>query len=670
MSVKWIVYSFLIAIATTMPGIMNAQGVGGAIINFNFGEGRTNPGPALPSKNTQFSFSSDTCIPPGTYTITNNVGLCPADRFGKSIDHTPGSNYGYVMLVHDTPSAQVRLLFVDTLNETLCTNTQYQFSAYMLNAAIPGYCPTFNIHNPRFTFKVEDLAGNVIQSFNTGPMPYDYSPPGAMGPKYHFFSLNFYPPASGGIVLKIEDDPSGYTPCGYQYVIDDIELTSLGPDDEIQFDGAVGQELVKSVCYLDNKQIKMNGKVAPFYNDIRYQWQQSTDNGNTWNDIPGATDTTYTGTFSVADTFLFRMSAGEAAQMSNPNCRVASNSLRVEVNGANSPDISATVNSPVCSGSPIQFNATGGAGYEWTGPNGFSDNVYYTSIFNSSLADSGWYYVDIISPGGCRVRDSVFVKMIGTDININAPPDTAICKGASVQLSSSEAIANYVWTPSAGLSNPNIGSPIATPDATTTYMVKVTDNNGCADSAKVRIRIKNPDGAVAAISGSEFLCRPFDSASIKDASKGHITNWNWSFGNGQVFADSKPPTQYYSISNSATTYTIRLIVSDTSNCSDTAYHILKVVDNCYIAVPTAFTPNGDGLNDYLYPLNAYKATNLLFRVYDRSGQILFETRDWTKKWDGTFRGIPQATAVYVWMLEYTDDKGRKVSLKGTSVLIR
>ena len=51
----------------------------------------------------------------------------------------------------------------------------------------------------------------------------------------------------------------------------------------------------------------------------------------------------------------------------------------------------------------------------------------------------------------------------------------------------------------------------------------------------------------------------------------------------------------------------------------------------YIAGPSAFTPNNDGLNDYLYPLNAYKATNLLFKVYNRFGKLVFETKDCTKK---------------------------------------
>jgi gliding motility-associated-like protein len=88
-------------------------------------------------------------------------------------------------------------------------------------------------------------------------------------------------------------------------------------------------------------------------------------------------------------------------------------------------------------------------------------------------------------------------------------------------------------------------------------------------------------------------------------------------------------------------------------------------------VPSGFTPNGDGFNDYLYPLNAYKATKLEFRIFNRYGQLVFETKDWTKKWDGTINGRPQDTGTFVWMLQYTDiDSGKEYFLKGTTVLIR
>ncbi|HEX4850967.1 MAG TPA: gliding motility-associated C-terminal domain-containing protein, partial [Puia sp.] len=86
---------------------------------------------------------------------------------------------------------------------------------------------------------------------------------------------------------------------------------------------------------------------------------------------------------------------------------------------------------------------------------------------------------------------------------------------------------------------------------------------------------------------------------------------------------------------------------------------------CVIAVPSAFTPNGDGHNDYLYPLNSSKANNLEFRVYNRNGQLIFSSRDGSKKWDGTFNGKAQDTGTYVWTLQYTDkESGKKVFMKG------
>jgi gliding motility-associated-like protein len=60
-------------------------------------------------------------------------------------------------------------------------------------------------------------------------------------------------------------------------------------------------------------------------------------------------------------------------------------------------------------------------------------------------------------------------------------------------------------------------------------------------------------------------------------------------------------------------------------------------------VPNAFTPNGDGLNDDLYPVNALSLNDLDFRVFNRFGQLIFESRDAAKKWDGKLNGQMQPT---------------------------
>ena len=666
MLLKRIKYNWLIVGIILLPMYTLAQGKGREIVNISFGDNKTNPGPPLPPDNTGLSYSMDSCaLPPGSYTVTNNLYRCPANRMGRSLDHTPGSNYGYMMLVNDTPSTKSKTVFIDTLHDILCDGIQYEFSAYLLNTGLPTDCAPLYIHYPRFTFKVETITGQLIQSLDTGPMPYDYDMD--FTPKFHWIALDFYPPPGlNGFVLKIEDAPS-IVPCKYSFALDDIKLTSLGPDVEIKFNDANGLEIVRNVCYQFDSTISMNGEVPAFYPNTLVQWQQSTDHGGTWTDIPGATTDSLSNAFSTPGTVLLRLSAGDASNFANQNCRVVSNVLRVEVDGPPTK-YTITSNSPVCTGSQLQFDATGGASYEWTGPNGFYDNVYYAHIFRASLADSGTYYVDIISVGGCHTRDSIHVTILGT-VDVDAFPDTSICKGSSVRLGTTPGT-TYSWSPADGLSNTTISNPIAKPDASTLYVVTVTESDGCSDTAHVQVNVLNNVAVKSGITGTDILCRPVDSATFKNLSTGNIVKWTWNFGNGQTGFTADPPVQTYSIPNNEDTYVVSLAVADSTGCTDTAFHIINVVNNCYIAVPSAFTPNGDGLNDYLYPLNAYKATNLLFRVYNRNGELIFETRDWTRKWDGTLRGVPQASGVYVWMLEYNDPSGKKVSLKGTSALIR
>ena len=200
--------------------------------------------------------------------------------------------------------------------------------------------------------------------------------------------------------------------------------------------------------------------------------------------------------------------------------------------------------------------------------------------------------------------------------------------------------------------------------------VQLTVTNGfCSDTTVQNFHL-NHDTLKADFIGPGFYC-PNDLAYFKDTSQGNIINWNWEFGNGITSNQQNPPPQSYVIAEREKLFPVRLIVESNKLCTDTAVKYIKVVSNCYIAVPSAFTPNHDGKNDYLFPLNAYKATGLQFRVFNKYGQQLFETKDWTHKWDGTFNGIEQPPGVYVWMLEYTNiDTGKKVFQKGTTVLIR
>ena len=197
----------------------------------------------------------------------------------------------------------------------------------------------------------------------------------------------------------------------------------------------------------------------------------------------------------------------------------------------------------------------------------------------------------------------------------------------------------------------------------------ITGNGFCSDTAVVNFYLDH-DSLRADFTMPAEYC-PNELAYFSDSSTGSLSGWNWHFGNGFTSTLQIPPPQFYSPTNADRLFPVQLIVQNNKNCYDTTIKYLKVLNNCYIAVPTAFTPNGDGRNDYLFPLNAYRTANLEFKIFNKFGQQLFTTKDRTNKWDGTCNGSSQPPGVYVWFLQYTNtDTGKTVFEKGTTVLIR
>ncbi len=230
------------------------------------------------------------------------------------------------------------------------------------------------------------------------------------------------------------------------------------------------------------------------------------------------------------------------------------------------------------------------------------------------------------------------------------------------------AVNNWAWDFDLGRKS-SLQNPVIIYTASGAIQTVLTVSNGvCTASASKTIilaeRIKADFETVL------YVC-PNDLISFKDTSKGNPVTWDWSFGNNNNSNLQNPPPQIYPPANNNRIVSARLIVSNAAGCQDTAYKNITVLNNCYIAVPNAFTPNNDGLNDYLYPLNAYKAIDLTFAVYNRFGQLLYKTTDWTKKWDGTFNGQQQEPGTYVWILQYTNiDTKKTIEQKGSTILIR
>ncbi|HEY9256366.1 gliding motility-associated C-terminal domain-containing protein [Chitinophaga sp.] len=200
--------------------------------------------------------------------------------------------------------------------------------------------------------------------------------------------------------------------------------------------------------------------------------------------------------------------------------------------------------------------------------------------------------------------------------------------------------------------------------------LQLTVSNGvCTDTKSKDTLIRSEVTALFDVNPGPYC--PLDLVLPQNKSLGNIKTWSWDYGNGARSVAANPIRMQYYPTQKEQQYLIRLIVKNDVNCMDTADHYITAVSSCYIDVPTAFSPNNDGQNDYLYPLNAYKAVDLHFAVYNRVGNLLFETTDWRRKWDGTVNGKSADIGTYVWMLEYTEKvSGKRVFRKGTTVLLR
>ena len=111
-------------------------------------------------------------------------------------------------------------------------------------------------------------------------------------------------------------------------------------------------------------------------------------------------------------------------------------------------------------------------------------------------------------------------------------------------------------------------------------------------------------------------------------------------------------------------------ITTPAGCLTTDTQLVKIFKDIRFYVPTAFTPNNDGLNDYLKPIQAGIKELKYFRVYHRWGQLLFDLNTNPRGWDGMINGIRQTTQVVVWMAEGVGYDNKVYRQKGTCVLIR
>lgn len=642
--IKYFTFFIMALIAPHIAAAQLCQGsLGDPIVNITFGSGN-NPGPQLAAATTAYQYVTNDCPPDGFYGVRNSTQNCFSNSWQTlGSDHTGDPN-GYFMLINASvaPSA----FYVETV-KGLCGNTTYQFAAWILNVLTQSACRGNGI-SPNLTFSIENLDGTILQKYNTNDIPSTSSP------TWQQFGFFFKTPVNiSSIVLRIFNNAPGG--CGNDLALDDITFRACGPKLEPAITNS--SSLTATVCQGTAADFTFTCAVSAGFNNPVLQWQQSVNNG-VFTDVPGAISTSLTQNFPSSrplGIYNFRLSAAELGNELSPSCKIFSQPVVVKV--VDKPTTTATNSGPLCTGATLQLTATGGSKYEWSGVNNYKASTSAASLPNVQLVNAGKYYVTVSDVNGCSNIDS-------TQVNVNPKPvastvfsSATICSGQSIQL---KAKGNdiYSWTPPTGLSATNVADPLASPTVTTIYVVTVTNQFACSDTASVNIIVNVSPTANA---GPDRTIIKGDIIKILGSATGESITSGW-----------EPPT------NIDNTQLLQPMVNPTADLD----YILKVtsINGCGFAtdtmhvfvysglfIPKAFSPNGDGLNDTwnIPSLNAFPLFEL--SVFNRYGQLVFKNQHTNIPWNGIYKNAPAPAGTYVYFIDLKQAPG---ILKGTFLIIR
>jgi gliding motility-associated-like protein len=391
--------------------------------------------------------------------------------------------------------------------------------------------------------------------------------------------------------------------------------------------------------------VTMTGGTAPY----TYFWLGS---GATTEDLTNVSPGSYT--VAVTD---------------NNNCVT---SATITVNQPSTPLSASILQNPIsCYGyNDGQLSAIGAGG---TIPYTYLWNTAQTTSVISSLG-AGGYTVTITDASGCQSSISDFLTNPTPFIANFAVSDAVACNPATVNFYNS-TVGNYIsasWTLSNGTLSNNLNGFQEAFNATGCYDLTLTvvAANGCIATNTVADAVCIVAGPTASFTSTtpeidfETGAITFTNTSINE------DQVLWEFGDGTQ-STITDPTHFYTAQTYGS-YDVTLFAIDSNGCIDSITQTFELNDDLKVNVPNSFTPNGDGLNDEFIPIfnMANSVKEYRFEVYNRWGQIVFETNDITLGWDGKYKGKICQTGTYNWIVYYQDYDKNPYNINGHANLLK
>jgi len=309
-------------------------------------------------------------------------------------------------------------------------------------------------------------------------------------------------------------------------------------------------------------------------------------------------------------------------------------------------------------------SASGGSSpysYNWQ-PSSYLSSTTVSNPSAVNISGSIEYTLTVTDKTGATALSTAvfYVDPINT---FNAGIDTGYCIGqqAGVTIGSPGNANNntnhtFLWQPSSGLNDPSSPNPIATNTVTTQYTLTVSNGGVCPDR-KTTVTVNSFQKPYVDASPDTVID---EGNTITLNATGSVKNY-WQPDYHLKYGSTANPDVWPIVT---TTYT--LYVEDSHHCSNSDTVVIKVINGDKLFFYSAFTPNGDGDNDFFYIGNIEKYPDNNLKIYNRYGKVVYSATNYNNDWDGTYLGnqIPTGTYFYI----FTDGVDKKY--KGTVTIMR
>jgi gliding motility-associated-like protein len=577
----------------------------------------------------QISILSDTTYTLSPKTIcgsgTEQIGLLPNSNPSITYTWTPTTGLSATNISNPFASPNTTTTYQLLISNGICTDTVFQ-TVNVIPLGINTNPDTTICGGNSVTLTANSSFTNYIWSSNSN------------------YSDTLNSPLSNNSVSVTPANSATYYVMGYTGICsntDSVHITVINQSNT--------QNPVSNICRADSLQI---GILPDTVSNLTYTWNPnynissaSVSNPTVWPD----TSTVYTLIVSngiCADTLTYPVSVTAI-------------------------NLTVSADTSVCFGSSISLIASNGSGsgtYVWASNpsmmpplNNPSDSIINTIPVNNTV-----YYVQT-TLNGCSALDSVQVNVSLVNVSTS---NISVCYPGQYTLTATSIPSNvsYQWFPQQLIvSGENTANATVIAQTNSTYQVVATNSFGCSDTATATISISALGLATINAYADEDTLINGESTSLHvSPSSGYVITWLPSTGLSNA-ASSDP------IATPSTTTDYIITVTDAQGCSKSDTVKITVIDficeEPYIYLPNAFTPNDDGQNDVLY-LRGNLIDEMYLAIYNRWGELVFESTSPQVGWDGTYKGMKCDPAVFVYYFTVKCRGGQEYFKKGNITLIR